>query len=108
MGLSAQSRLWLAERFFAAFLLFLIAPLIIFLALSILATGDKPVFVTDEWINGGRRLRAHRFRTTGPGEPAFHIVRRVIRLASWEDIPALWNVACGEVRLRDIWPIFRR
>ena len=102
MRLSAQSGFWLAERFFAGFLLFAVAPLFVFLALLIVATADKPIFVTDEWIRDGRQLRAHRFRTTGPGEPIFRTIGRVVRRASWDDIPSLWNVACGELRLRDI------
>jgi len=76
--------------------------MIIFLALFILATADKPVFVTDEWIKDGRWLRAHRFRTTGPGEPVFRSVGRYLRQSSLDHIPSLWNVARGEIRLGDI------
>jgi lipopolysaccharide/colanic/teichoic acid biosynthesis glycosyltransferase len=107
MRLSAQSGLWLVERFFAAFVLFYLWPAVAFLTLFILATAEKPVFVTDEWTKGGRRLRAHRFRTTGPGQPVFRSVRRVLRQRSFDEIPSLWNVACGEVRLRDI-SLFKR
>jgi lipopolysaccharide/colanic/teichoic acid biosynthesis glycosyltransferase len=107
MRLSAQSGIWLAERLVAALLLFCLCPTIIFLALFILATADKPVFVTDEWIKDGRRLRARRFRTTGPGQPVFRSVGRVIRQLSFDDMPSFWNVACGEIRLRDIL-LFKR
>src|SRR5262245_59313333 len=101
MRLSAQSGLWLAERFFAVFVLFLVCPTIIFIALFILATADKPVFVVDEWMKDGRRIRTHRFRTTGPGQPVFRTVGRFIRQYSFGEIPSFWNVACGDVRLKD-------
>src|SRR5580765_1631603 len=102
MRLSAQSGLWMIERFFAAFFIFFCLPMVAFLALIIHATAGRPVFVTDEWVKDGRRLRAHRFRTVGPGEPVFRSVGGYIRQASWDIIPSLWNVVCGEIRLRDI------
>ena len=74
MRLSAQSGLWLAERFLAALALFYLWPAVAILTLFILATADKPAFVTDEWTKDGRILRAHRFRTTGPGQPVFRSV----------------------------------
>jgi len=107
MRLSAHSGLWLGERFFAAFLLFALWPAVTILTLFILATADKPVFVTDEWIKDGRQLHTHRFRTTGPGQPVFRSVGRFIRQYSLDEIPSLWDVACGEIRLRDSL-LFRR
>jgi lipopolysaccharide/colanic/teichoic acid biosynthesis glycosyltransferase len=107
MRLSAQSGLWLAERFFAAFLLFWLWPAVAILALFIRSSAGKPVFVSDERVGDGQRLRAHRFRTTGPGQPVFLSVGRYMRHYSLDAIPLLWNVVCSEVRLRDI-PPFRR
>jgi lipopolysaccharide/colanic/teichoic acid biosynthesis glycosyltransferase len=108
MRLSAQSGLWLVDRFFAAFVLFLACPTLVFLTLFILATADKPVFVADEWMKDGRRIRTYRFRTTGSGQPVFRFLGRVIRQHSLDEIPSLWNVACGEARLKDISRSFRR
>jgi lipopolysaccharide/colanic/teichoic acid biosynthesis glycosyltransferase len=101
MRLLAQSGLWLGERFLAALVLFYLLPAVAILTLFILATADKPVFVTDEWTKDGRILCAHRFRTTGPGQPVFRSVGRFIRRYSLDEIPSLWNIACGEIRLRD-------
>jgi lipopolysaccharide/colanic/teichoic acid biosynthesis glycosyltransferase len=92
----------MVERFLAAFLLFSCLPMLGLLAVFVHSTAGTPVFVTDEWIKEGRRLRAHRFRTTGPGEPVFRSVGRVVRQLGWDDLPSFWNVACGEIRLRDI------
>jgi len=108
MRLSAQSGLWVVERLFAAFLAFLYLPMVALLALFVHLTAGKPVFVTDEWDQDGRRLRAHRFRTTGPGQPVFRGVGRYIRRYSLDIIPSLWNVLCGELRLRDILQFGRR
>lgn len=103
MRLSIKSVLWLVERFFAAFTLFCLWPAVAFLSLFIRLTGGKPVLVTDEWLSqDGRPLRAYRFRTTGPGQSAFRFVGRIIRQRSMDEIPALWNIACGEVRLKDL------
>jgi lipopolysaccharide/colanic/teichoic acid biosynthesis glycosyltransferase len=100
--LSAGWGLGVAERFFAAFFMFFCLPMVAFLALIIHATAGKPVFVTGECVKDGRRLRAHRFRTTGPGQLVFRSVGRYIRHYSLDVIPSLWNVVCGEIRLRDI------
>jgi len=109
MRLSAESGLRLAERFFAAFVLFMMWPALAFLTILIRSTAGQPVFITDEWTSGdGRLLRACRFRSTGPGQPIFRFVGRIIRQHGFDDIPSLWNVACGEARLRDIALFSRR
>jgi lipopolysaccharide/colanic/teichoic acid biosynthesis glycosyltransferase len=108
MRLSAQPRLWLAERFFVALLMFSCLPMLGLLAVFVHSTAGKPVFVTDEWVKDGRRLRAHRFRTAGRGEPVFRRVGRVIRRLGWDGLRSFWNVMCGEIRLRDILQFRRR
>jgi lipopolysaccharide/colanic/teichoic acid biosynthesis glycosyltransferase len=107
MHLSAKSGLILAERFLAALMLLAVWGAVAFIALFIRITGGKPIIVTDEWVTKeGTPARAYRFRTTGPGLPIFRFVGRLVRQYSWDEIPSLWNVACGEVRLGEL-SIFR-
>jgi lipopolysaccharide/colanic/teichoic acid biosynthesis glycosyltransferase len=105
MRLSAKSGLILAERSLAAFMLFAVWGAIACIALFIRITGGKPVVVADEWVTKeGTPARAYRFRTTGPGLPIFRSVGRMIRQYSLDEILSLWNVACGEVRLKELSP----
>jgi lipopolysaccharide/colanic/teichoic acid biosynthesis glycosyltransferase len=105
MYLSTKSGLILAERFLAALMLFAFWGAVASIALFIWITGGKPIILTDEWVaKEGTPARAYRFRTAGPGLPIFRFVGRVLRQYSLDEIPSLWNVACGEVRLGELSP----
>ncbi len=98
-----QSALILGERFVAALVLFLLWGALAMIALFIRITAGKPILVVDEWTTrSGTPVRAHRFRTTGPGRPLFRAAGRLFREYALDELPSLWNVACGEVRLRDL------
>jgi len=98
-----QSGLLLCERFLAAFALFLLWGALATIAIFIRITAGKPVLVADEWVSkSGAVVRAHRFRTTGPGLPVFRAAGRLFREYALDELPSLWNVACGEVRLKDL------
>jgi lipopolysaccharide/colanic/teichoic acid biosynthesis glycosyltransferase len=103
MAPSLQSALLLSERFLAAFAVFFLWRALATIAIFIRITAGKPILVVDEWVNkGGAAVRAHRFRTTGPGLPVFRAAGRLIRDYALDELPSLWNVACGELRLRDL------
>jgi lipopolysaccharide/colanic/teichoic acid biosynthesis glycosyltransferase len=91
------------ESLLALILLVLCGPLLLLITGFSRITSEGPVFVTDRWLtNGGRSVRASRFRTTGPGLAVFGAVARVLRRYSVDELPALWNVRRGEVRFVDL------
>jgi lipopolysaccharide/colanic/teichoic acid biosynthesis glycosyltransferase len=103
MAPSFLSALLLCERFLAAFALFFSWGALAAIAIFIRLTGGRPILVVDEWISrNGAAVRAHRFRTTGPGLPVFRAAGRLFRDFALDELPSLWNAACGEVRLRDL------
>jgi lipopolysaccharide/colanic/teichoic acid biosynthesis glycosyltransferase len=103
MATLLQPALVLGERFLAAFLLFFLWGGLATIAIFIKATSGSPILVVDEWVTkSGSAVRGHRFRTTGPGLPVFRAAGRLFRAYALDELPSLWNVACGEVRLRDL------
>ncbi len=91
------------ESFLALILLVLHGPSLLLIAGFIRMTAEGPVFVTDRWqADGGRLVRATRFRTTGPGLAVFRTVARALRQYSVDELPSLWNVMRGDVRLMEL------
>jgi lipopolysaccharide/colanic/teichoic acid biosynthesis glycosyltransferase len=95
----------LGERFLAALILLALGPLLAAIAIFVHSTAGRPVVVVDTWVTErGKAVRTHRFRTTGQGLPLFRAIGRLLREYSVDELPSLWSVACGEVRLGDVGP----
>ena len=96
--------LTLAERVVAFVMLLTILPILLLLMIFIRTNSNVPAIVEDEmFVANGRFARSYRFRTTGPGTPAFHLVGRFLRSRSFDDFPGLWSVVCGDIRLKDLF-----
>lgn len=94
------------ERVIALSMLVVLLPTLVLLTFFIQTNSDGPVFVADEMVaKDGRLARRYRFRTAGRGTGAFRSIGRFLRSYSIDDLPGLWSVACGGLRLGDL---FRR
>lgn len=92
----------LAERVVACFGLIVAFPTLLLVALLIRQTGGSPIIVKAEKPGGeGVNMhRAFRFRTNGNGSTYFQALGRFLRAYSIDQLPGLWNVATGHVRLK--------
>jgi lipopolysaccharide/colanic/teichoic acid biosynthesis glycosyltransferase len=101
---------WLAmlERVVAFVFLAALFPTLLFIGLLIGVTAGSPVVVTDSVATtDGALAQSHRFRTTGPGTPVFHTVGRLLRRYGFDEFPALWSVARGDISLREVFRSLR-
>ena len=98
----------LLERFVACVLLVGVLPALLFIGFFIYSTSGRPVLIADELpgINGVG-VRSLRFRTTGHGEPFFRVVGRHLRAYNLDEVPGLWSVMRGDIRLRDFLRLTR-
>lgn len=98
----------MAERSLALIFVALLLPVLLLVALLVWSTSEGQVLLTDDWhCHGGKRARSHRFRTTGDGTPGFRRVGWFLRRYALDDLPGLWDVACGDLRLKDLIRITR-
>jgi lipopolysaccharide/colanic/teichoic acid biosynthesis glycosyltransferase len=89
--------------------LVLILPALLFIGFLLRANSDEPVLVTDEvFASGGTRVCIHRFRTTGRGTNAYRVIGRFIRSLGYDDFPALWEVARGQIGLMEFYNLARK
>jgi len=93
----------LVERLFAFVLLVSLLPMLLVTALLIHTTAGESAILCDEFPNNdGGISRRLRFRTTGPGTPFFRALGPLLRKYSIDEFPALWSVARGDIKLREL------
>ena len=103
MTFSLSFLLRMAERCLALVVIALLLPVVLLVALLLWSASTGQILLTDYWqCDGSKRARSHRFRTTGDGTPAFRRVGRFLRRYALDDLPGLWDVACGDLRLKDL------
>ena len=92
------------ERGIAWVLLLLMLPAIVFIYFTVFYFAGEPVITADSLQTEKGNVKSFRFRTTGPGKSAFHRIGRFLRLYGLDELPALWSVIQGTVRLKDVLP----
>ena len=87
----------LPERLLACLIIVTILPTLLLVALFVRQMAGSPVLVTDAHHAG----HCYRFRTTGHGRPGFHALGRLLRRYLIDDLPGLWSIVRGDIRMRD-------
>jgi lipopolysaccharide/colanic/teichoic acid biosynthesis glycosyltransferase len=83
-------------------------PMLLLIGFLLWSNTDEPVLQTHEVLGlGGTQVRIHRFRTTGRGTAAFRAIGWVLRLLRYDNLPALWDVARGQVGFAEFCRLVR-
>ena len=83
--------------------LILLCPAMLAIALLLyLFAGTGNILLQDSWRKDGELMKVFRFRTTGPGSPAFHRLGRLLRTCRADDYPGLLSVVLGTVSMHDL------
>jgi O-antigen biosynthesis protein WbqP len=100
----------LGDRLIGLIFLILMFPIFLVVYGLLRGTSNPPLIIVDQTVIRGATARTFRFRTTGPGTPAFRSIGRFLRRWRIDELPSLWNVFWGEVRLMDLsmWHDLRR
>jgi lipopolysaccharide/colanic/teichoic acid biosynthesis glycosyltransferase len=91
----------LVERLAALLLLAVMFPSLMFIGLLIGATAGGPVIISDPVAGQEIGTKRYRFRTTGTGTPTFQAIGKLLREHRLANIPALWSVVHGDIRLSE-------
>jgi len=95
---------YVVDRVAGAVLLVLLCPMLLVHGFVLCVNTREPVLLVDELLTKeGRKLRVHRFRTTGEGNEAFHWFGRHLRQFSLDDWPALFDVVCGGLSIKEFF-----
>jgi len=96
---------WL-EHLLGVFLLIVLWPLGLLVAVLLRTTSSGPVILKDEIaMVDGRMVHGYRFRTTGNGTAVFHCIGRFLRRFNVDEYPSPWAVAQGEMRFSEFMNI---
>lgn len=97
------------DVFFAAFLLTLLSPLLVFLTLFIITIDGNPFFIQKRVGKRGNIFKLYKFKTMSdkkdiqgnllPDDKRITICGKLLRLSSLDEIPQLLNVIKGDMSL---------
>jgi lipopolysaccharide/colanic/teichoic acid biosynthesis glycosyltransferase len=92
------------ERTTALLALVVFLPSLLTMAFCLLIIAGRPIILRDTVaLRDGTIAHSHRFRSTGAATLGFHQLGRWMRQTRFDELPALWSVARGDISLQDAW-----